>query len=173
MATMTNREIVKYILDYTMDWSIRQFEQVPDKYVWVPPRDDLNAPGWIMGHVAVTERCHVGMFVEGVEDIPREWLRVFRIHRRPSAEDLLSVAAPKRELVSYWRQVRQQTHDYLDRITDEDLQRTPENGLQPPGHDHADTTVLQWMTMTIQHQNEHRGQLDIIGRLIVDGGVRY
>ncbi len=166
---MTNRELIRYVLDYTMDWSISQFEAIPDDLVWVPPRTDINAPGWIFGHVAVTERCHVGMFLQAIDDIPQEWLRVFRSHSRPSDSDLQAVAEPKSALISYWREVRDKTCTYLDGITDEDLCRTPEKSLHPEGHPNRGNTILEWFTMTIQHQNEHRGQLDIIRRLAESG----
>ncbi len=42
---MTNREVIKYNLDYTMDWLIRKFESVPDDRIWVRPKPNINAPG--------------------------------------------------------------------------------------------------------------------------------
>ena len=65
---MTNRELIRYVLDYTMEWSIDQFEAIPDDLVWVPPRPNINAPGWTFGHVAVTDThqtCHTLLSIAG------------------------------------------------------------------------------------------------------------
>ncbi len=163
---MTNRDVIKYNLDYTMDWLIRKFELVPDDRIWVRPRPNINAPGWIFAHVAVTEREHVGAYLQGIDDVPPDWRRIFRIHRPPTDEELQAVAAPRPVFISYWQEVRQKTHEYLDSITDEDLLKVPEKSLHPPGHPNSDNPALEWLTMTIQHQNEHRGQLDIILKLL-------
>jgi len=104
---MTKRELVKWTLDYTMPRIIANFEAIPDELVCVRPRPNINAPGWIFGHIAVTERLHVGRFVEGVDDIAKAF-RIFRAPR-PSAEDVRGAVESKEALVAYWREVRAKT----------------------------------------------------------------
>ena len=79
--TEAKGDAIRYSLDYTIDWLIRNFELVPDDRIWVRPRPSINAPGWIFAHVVVTEREHVGTCGQGIDDIPADWLRIFRIHR--------------------------------------------------------------------------------------------
>jgi hypothetical protein len=71
--------------------------------------------------------------------------------------------------VSYWRVVRQQTQDYLGKITDADLGKVPETSLHPPGGN-RDNPIREWSIMTIQHQNKNQGELCIVKRLIAAAG---
>jgi uncharacterized damage-inducible protein DinB len=164
---MTLREFIKWNLEYTMPRVIGNFEAIPDDLVCVRPRPNVNSPGWILGHVAVTERLHVGRFVEGVDDVPKRF-RVFRA-AKPSGEDVRRVVESKEALVSYWHGVRAKTEAYLDRITDEDLLKVPQHDLRPPDVNQENVTA-EWFVMTIQHQNQHNGELHLIRKLIESSG---
>ncbi len=161
---MSERELFKWLLNYTMDWAIRTFETIPDDALCVRPRPDINAPVWIFGHIAVTERFHVGCVLEGVDDIPEAfWL--FRAPD-PTEEQIREVVESKEALIAYWREVREKTEAYLDRIADADLKGIPESPGLPPGDPNRDNPRREWLVMTVQHQNCHWGELRAISKLL-------
>jgi hypothetical protein len=71
---MSETTLIEYALDYTMPRIIDTFRSIPEDRVCVQPQACLNAPGFVFGHIAVTERKHVGMFLQGVSDIPDAYL---------------------------------------------------------------------------------------------------
>ncbi len=160
---MTERDLLRWVLDYTMPWVIETFEAIPDDCLAVRPRPHINAPGWIFGHIAVTERVHVGHALEGADDVPGSFA-VFR-SAAPIEEETRQAIESKASLVDYWREVRAKTRTYLDRISDEDLKEIPAHSLLTH-EDNRYNPVREWFVMTIQHQNLHWGELEIIGKLI-------
>ena len=162
---ISERELIKWMLGYTMDWIIETFEAIPDDAMCVRPRPNINAPAWIFGHIVVTERFHVGGVLEGVNDIPEEF-RVFRA-RKPTEEQIRAAFKSKAWLVDYWRDVRAKTEAYLDRITDADLKEVPgDETVLPDGDPNRGNPRREWFVMTIQHQNCHWGELRVIEKLL-------
>lgn len=166
---ISERKLLEWILDYTMDRVMDTFRSIPDEALFARPRPNMNSPAWIFGHIAVTEREHVGRFVEGVDDIPEEF-RVFRA-RRPSDDDVRRAVKSKEAMVDYWKDVREKTRGYLARVTDEHLKRRSEKTLHPKDHPNYHNPIREWFVMTIQHQNYHWGQLSIMARLIAGDGA--
>jgi len=62
----------------------------------------------------------------------------------------------------YWHEVRKQTHEYLDRLTDADLKGIPETSILPDNDVMRNKPIREYFVMTIEHQNYHRGQLQTI-----------
>ena len=73
---MSERGLIKYALDYTMPWIIDTSKAMPDDRLCIRPTPGVNAPAFVFGHIAVTERKHVGMFLEATDDIPTKY-RIF------------------------------------------------------------------------------------------------
>lgn len=162
---MSERELIKWTLNYTMPWVIDTFEAIPDGAMCVRPRPNINAPAWIFGHIIVTERLHVGGVLEGVNDIP-DGFGVFRA-RKPTEEQIRAAFKSKAWLVDYWREVRAKTEAYLDRITDADLKEVPGKECALPENDpNRGNPRREWFVMTIQHQNCHWGELRAIQKLL-------
>ena len=162
---MSERDLLKWTLDYTKPWVIGTFESIPDDRLAVRPRPNINAPGWIFGHIVVTERTHVGRFLEGVDDVPEPWRTVFRAPK-PTEAEIRQAIASKADLIDYWHGVRAKTHAYLDRVTDADLKGVPQNTLLTDDDPNRHNPIREWFVMPIQHQNGHWGQLQIIAKLI-------
>ena len=165
-SDISERQFIKWTLGDTMGWIIDTFESIPDEALCVRPRPNINAPAWIFGHIAVTERKHVGMVLEGVDDIPEAY-RIFHCARRPTDDEIAGAVQSKQALIDYWRDVRVKTEAYLDRITDADLKEVPgdETGLRDDDPN-RNNPRREWLVMTIQHQNCHWGELRVIQKLL-------
>ncbi|MBI5092907.1 MAG: DinB family protein [Candidatus Hydrogenedentes bacterium] len=164
-STMSERAFIGYTLGYTMNWIIDAFCAIPDEWLCRSPHPGVNAPGWIFGHIAVTERRHVGMVLEGVDDIPKP-LRLFHAGARPGETEIAAAIESKEQLVEYWRTVRQQTECYLERIRDDDLSGVPSCACLSPDDPNRQNPRREWLVMTIHHQNYHWGQLGVISGLL-------
>lgn len=163
---MTECDLLKWALDYRTEPVIRTFEAIPEEHTWVRPRPNINTPAFIFGHIAVTERLHIGSLVQGVNDIPEK----FHSFRAWSANDaeIRAAVGSKQVLIDYWREVRAKTHHYLARITDADLKEEPGKTLLPDDDPNRHNPIREWFIMTIEHQNQHWGQLEIIAKLITE-----
>jgi len=162
-SPMSERAFIQYALGYTTEWVIETFRSIPDEALCRRVAPALNQPAWIFGHIAVTERLHVGCFLEGVNDIPAGY-RPFR--DRCTDGELRKAFDSKDELIGYWRDVRTKTERYIQSITDEELCRAPENELIDGAGPNRDNPRREWFVMTIQHQHYHWGQLAVIGALL-------
>jgi len=165
------RGLLLWGLDYSMNWIIDIFRAIPDSLLTRQPAEGIPSPAWTFGHIAVTERAHVGRVLQQVDDIPPRY-NVFYGHDFPSAateEDVRAAFESKDELVSYWKAVRQKTKEYLASITDDDLKNVP--GTRPPGAGpNWDNPTREWLLMTLQHQNHNWGRLATVKALIQSKG---
>jgi hypothetical protein len=162
---LSERQLLGWQLDYTMDRVIRTFESIPADVLYARPRPNINAPAWIFAHIVAAEQGHVGACCQGVEATPDRLKGLHRKAHLPPGE-LAAALGPRAALVAAWREVRQRTHAYLDRIADADLKRVPAKTLLPDGDPNRDNPVREWFVMTILHQNLHHGELHIIAKLI-------
>ena len=159
---MSERDFIKWTLNYTKDWIVDTFRRIPDERLASRPHPRINSPAWVFGHIAVTERKHVGLALEGMDDIPEKY-RIFHTGSRPADEEVANAYESKEELIAYWDDVREKTERYLDRITDEDLCAVSPVEFGGPNRDNP---RREWFVMTIQHQNCHWGQLQVIKTII-------
>lgn len=166
---MDEAAFIRYVLDYTMERAIETFRRIPEDGLCGRPQAALNPPAWIFGHIAVTERKHVGYFLEGVDDIPARY-HLFHTGARWAEDEVRKAFDTKDELIGYWREVREKTVRYLQSIRDEDLRRPPESEFIDQAGPNRENPMREWFVMTIQHQNYHWGQLAAIEALLRRGG---
>ena len=161
---MSERDFIKWNLDYTMGQTIEVFEAIPTDHLCIRPRPNINAPGWIFGHI-ITAEAMIGGFTQGVMDIPGKYA-VFAGWFIPTESQLRDVLEPKDDLISYWHEVRKQTNEYLNQLTDADLKKIPEASILSDNDPLRNKPIREYFVMTIEHQNYHRGQLQTIRALI-------
>jgi len=160
---MDERTFIRYALAYTMEPVIETFRSIPDEALCRRAHPILNPAAWIFGHIAVTERLHVGCFLEGINDIPPG----YRLFRNECTEDELRKAFDsKDELIAYWHEVRAKTDRYLQAVTGDELRSAPESDLIDGAGPNRDNPRREWLVMTIQHQNYHWGQLAAVRALL-------
>ena len=167
---MSERDFIKWNLDYTMQRIIETFESFPEEHLCLRPRPNINAPGWIFGHIIGGERAMIGGFAEGVMDIPGKYW-VFSGQSMPTESQLRNALEPREALISYWRKVRGQTKEYLDQLTDADLKNLPAASILPDDAEMRNKPIREYFVMTIEHQNYHGGQLQTIRALMECDGM--
>jgi uncharacterized damage-inducible protein DinB len=163
---MSERDFIKWNLDYTMGQTIEIFEAIPPDHLCIRPMPNINAPGWIFGHIITAERAMIGGFTQGVMDIPEKYVVFSGLWSIPTESQLRDALEPKDGLISYWHEVRKQTNEYLDQLTDADLKKIPEVSILPDNDSLRNKPIREYFVMTIEHQNYHRGQLQTIRALI-------
>jgi hypothetical protein len=164
---MSERDLLKWQLDYTMPMIIKDFEAIPDdKLGWRPAKKTRSA-GQIFGHIIATERAHIRGFVQGIDDSGKDAKLFHSLTSCDPDEDSVLRAIPsKEELVTAWREVRKQTHEYLDSTTDEDLKNIPQKTLLPDNDPNRNNPIREWFVMTIKHQNMAWGEIHMIRRIL-------
>ena len=167
------KDFIEWSLGYTMDPIIECFEAVPEKRRCERPLGKLNAPDFILGHIALNEENLLKGFAQGISQrrcpcSPR-LLDVFH----PPAEEQLREAIPdSSKLVDYWRAVREDTLAYLKGLTLEALRSRPAASTLPDGAGNRDTPIREVFILAIQHQNCHWGELRAICK-IMDAPMRW
>ncbi|GEM_PF-1302150 len=167
---MTERDLLKWQLDYTMPSIIADFEAIPhDKLGWRPAAKTRSA-GHIFGHLISVERKHTCAFVQGIStsDVEPKFFRSLTFCD-PSQDEVLQAIPSKEALIATWHDVRQQTHRYLDGITDKDLKRVPEKSILPDHDSNRQNPIREWFVMTIKHQNMGWGEIHMIRRILESG----
>lgn len=159
---MSECDLFKWQIDYTMPKIIDDFKAIPDNKLGWRPAKRTRSAGHIFGHIPVTERKHVGMIIQGKNDIPKKYGIFFSLTRNdPSEEDVLKALGSKQGIIEYWHQVRKKTREYLDSISDEDLKSIAAyqetNRFDP---------IREWFVMTIKHQNMAWGEIHMIRRIL-------
>ena len=164
---MSERDLLKWQLNYTMPQIIEDFRAIPDNKLGWRPAKRTRSAGQIFGHIVVTERGHVGHFLEGVDDIPEKYT-IFRslTHYEPTEAEVVKAVGSKEELIAYWREVRQKTIVYLDSISDENLKEVPKKTLLHDNDPNRHNPIREWFVMTIKHQNMGWGEIHMIRRII-------
>lgn len=167
---MSERGIILSCLDYRMPLAVGTFKAIPEDKVAERPAKGVDAPGWVFGHIAVTERVHVGMYIQGVDDVPARY-KLFYVQARGCDQgvteaELRNAIESKDALISYWEEVRRKTTEYLNSITDADLRVVPGKSLLPPNDPNRENPVREWFIMTICHQYSNWGRLEVIEKLI-------
>ena len=162
---MSERDLMKWMLDYTTPWIIETFQGIADDRICVRPSENINSAGWIFGHIAVKERIHIAGLAQGINDIPKEFYMFHGFPPPPTEEQLREVIRSREILIDYWREVRQRTYEYLAELSDADLKKVPEKSVIADGEPNRDNPIREYFVMTIQHQNCHWGQLQIIQNL--------
>ena len=104
---MSERAFIKWILDYTMEQTIELFESIPEDHLCLRPRSNINAPGWIYGHIIGGERAMIGGFTQGVMDIPAKY-GVFSGQSIPTESQLRDALEPANSLT--WGMSRPAVH---------------------------------------------------------------
>lgn len=129
-----------------------------DQLFWRPSADTYCIL-WHAGHIAHRERTHLGRFLQGLggEIIPpaydvfgTEWC---------DAEALRRAVGPVDDVLTWVRQVREKSHEYLGSLSDEDFHSvapTSEGGL----------SAGQWIFITVAHTALHIGRIQLLRTLL-------
>ena len=120
-----------------------------------PTPNGGNHPTWVAGHLAYAESNLIHHILEDRENPLIQWKELFGAGSEPS--DDAQKYPPLSDLLTKWDEVRQHTLQYLDSITDEDLNQSSAN--PPAGREEFFGTVGKVLTMVAMHPLMHRGQV--------------
>ena len=158
---------IKWSLDYTMPPIIECLLAIPEDQQYRTVLDKLPAPCRILGHIALNEEALIRGFAQGIRErrcpFPPQFFDVFQ---SPSEEELRDGIPDSEQLVAYWRDVRKDTHRYLDGLAPEALRGRPEKSILPDDDGNRDNPVREFFIMAIQHQNCHWGELRAICKIL-------
>lgn len=148
----------KDILHFFYGWGfwysdpLTLIEDIDDKdFFWVPDSNSLCIL-WHVGHIAHRERSHIGIFIQGLgtEIIPQkyeifgtEWVSVKQLKI-----SINSIA----DVLSWVREVRKESHNFIDTLHEKQLNFIPMNS--PYGE-----TISQWLFITVAHTALHIGKI--------------
>lgn len=131
-----------------------------EQLLWVPAPTGLCML-WQVGHIAHRERLHIGRFLQGTQGalIPLEY-DVFG-HRWCTVEEMLASIGEVDSVLSWVREVRDQSHAYIDTLSEEDWHAVPDTSED-------DLSVAHWVFITATHTALHIGRIQML-RALVEG----
>lgn len=157
---------INWSLGYTMDPIIECFEAVPEERRYERPLGKLNAPCFILGHIAMNEENLLKGFAQGISQRRCPFPpRLFDVFHPPGEEQLREAIADSSKLVDCWRAVREDTLAYLKGLTPEALRSRPPASTLPENDGNRDNPIREFFLMAIQHQNCHWGELRAICKI--------
>jgi hypothetical protein len=129
-----------------------------EQLFWVPDPRSLPIL-WHVGHIAHRERTHIGKFLQGLQGIiiPSPY-EVFGTEWCPNDKVRQSVGSVQ-DVLAWVRDVRQESHEYITSLTDDDFHTIPpmsEEGL----------SVAHWLFITTAHTSLHIGRIQLLRALI-------
>jgi hypothetical protein len=161
---------IKWSLDYSLDRMIDCFLSIPEPQIYVRLFDELNAPCWILGHVALNEEGLIKGFAQGIrERICPYPTRLFDGWAVPTEAEFHEAHVSPQGLADYWRAVRTETIRYLEDLSEDGLKRPPVRSILRDDEDNRHNPIRAFFIMAIQHQNVHWGQLQMIAKLSQKG----
>ena len=115
---------------------------------------------WHVGHIAHREKTHVGGFLQGLEGdlIPHRY-HFFGPEWWP-ADELRDALGPVEDVFAWVREVRRQSHEYIDSLTEDAMNSVP------PGSTGEGLTVAHWLFITVAHTALHLGRIQVLHDLI-------
>jgi hypothetical protein len=120
-----------------------------EQLYWLPDRNSLCLL-WQVGHIAHRESYHISTLLQGEEPLTLPRYECFGTDWSPV--DAVRAAGPASEVFDWLRQVRAETHAYIDTLRDEDWARVPPTA--PDG-----LSIAHWVFITVSHTALHIGQI--------------
>lgn len=130
-----------------------------EQLFWVPHPKSLCAL-WHIGHIAHRERYHIGHFLQGYsekESIPDkfdifgvDWCSPQTVRERIDSAD---------EVKDWFRKVRQQSHDFISGLAEEDYHRVPSSSDEG-------NSIAKVLFQTVGHTALHIGRIQMLGAMI-------
>lgn len=151
---MKTTEFIKTSLEMSQGWIMGMIEDMKDAPVTAPTPNGGNHPLWVLGHLAYSEGNLIEGFVKGKENPLADWKELFGQGSQPVAD--ASKYPSFDELLAKFQEVRANTLNVLDSLSDDDLDKpshAPEEVKQFFGN------VAQCFAVVSMHFTFHGGQV--------------
>ncbi len=152
---MKTIDLLRYQIEMSKNLTASLLADMQDAPMAVPTSNGGNHPTWIAGHLAYSEANLIQHILLGNENPLLEWKSLFGIGSEPTA-DADSYPAFS-DLLAKWDEVRVDTLQALDSLSDDDLDKPSAN--PPPGREAFFDTYAKVLSLVAQHPLMHRGQV--------------
>ena len=151
---MYTKDAIRFSLHIAEQAMFRSLEQIDDIPLTFPTDEGGCHPLWVLGHLTFVEGLAYQMLAGG-ENPAAEWAGLFAPETIPTGD---AAKYPSLEKVrAKYRQLRQMNLQFLDSLSDADLDRT--TSWQPKGvEEHFATYGKALLTLAL-HQMAHRGHI--------------
>lgn len=131
-----------------------------EQLFWVPNEKALPII-WQVIHVTHRERYHIGRYLQGIKGdlIPPEFEAVGRDWC--AAERARELITSVESVLSWVRDVRQESRAYIQTLSEEDYLVVPEFTEESEG-----LSVAQWLFITAAHTALHIGRIQLLRAMI-------
>ena len=129
-----------------------------EQLYWIPSSNSMCTL-WHIGHIAHRERYHIGYFLQGIKNnliTPKyevfgpEWC---------SLKKLQKTIKSVKDVFSWVKDVRQNSHKYIESLTDEDYFSIPQTSEE-------NLSVAHWLYITAAHTALHIGRIQLLRSII-------
>ena len=148
-------ELLRTQIESTKDMTAHLLADMQDAPLTFPTPHGGNHPAWIAGHLAYAEANLIHHMLQGEPNPLLDWKPRFGAGTEPT--DGEEAYPPLSDLLAKWDQVRTHTLEFLDTLTDEDLDRASLH--PPPGREAFFGTFGKVLSMVALHPLMHRGQV--------------
>lgn len=141
-------------------------EMTEEQLLW-SPMPKVRCPLWHLGHIAHRERFHIGHLLQDKREglIPTQF-EVFGVDVECLPGDALRQAVGSVQSVKQWvREVRRQSHEYIDSLGEEDFHRVPNSSFEG-------NSVAKVLIQTIGHTGVHIGRIQLLRKMMENGDRR-
>ncbi|QRG70846.1 DUF1572 family protein [Brevibacillus choshinensis] len=150
------------LLDTELDRIKKALDRLPQELAWKKGRESTNSIGNLCLHLAGNEYQNVVSAIGGKPFV-----------RERSAEFLAEGTHTNEELYASLSQVREQSRQVIERLSDEDFHRVVTIAYPPgAGIESYQKTILEILYHTTSHYSYHTGQIVYMTRLLQDGDER-
>ena len=151
---MTTIDFVRMSLEMSHGWIMGLIQDMKDSPTTAPTPNGGNHPLWVLGHLTFSEGVLVNGFVQGKENPLADWTEMFGMGSQPEADAAKYPSMD--ELASKFEQIRGQTLELLDTLTEEDLDK-PSHAPEESGEFFG--TIGQCLAALSIHFAFHGGQV--------------
>ncbi len=159
---MNSIDFIKKSLATTQFLTMSLLDDMKDAPLTPPTSKGGNHPLWILGHWTYSDANLLQHVIKGNENPLIEWKEIFGAGSEPatSADQYPSWD----EVRSKFDDVRAQITEYVDQLTEDDLDKPSKNC--PPGREEFFGTVGGCLMIMIIHPAMHRGQVADARRML-------
>jgi hypothetical protein len=157
-SNLNEPEVIQYFMDYTRKWITNSIQSFPEEYLYKIIIPNMPSAAVLYGEMVVSERIHIGLFAQCIDDIPNEF-NALRRYNGVSHNEKVKACKPIKRIIDYYDVVGQQTNVFLKSLTPELLRNKAKNTGLPDCNPNKDNPVRVFFIMQLHYQNNIWGRI--------------